>query len=199
MEENNYCVYQHISPSNKSYFGIHKGNDVRKRWANGLGYRTQTVFFRAIVKYGWDNFQHKVLYKNLSEQEAKKKEKELINKYKTNASNKNHKNGYNMTPGGDTCPSMFFQEDKEYRKMMEKKCYSKIRKPDDMYDIKGNYIKSFSSMRDAEKEIGAYKGEVSKCCHGERSNVKGYVFKEKGKKLEINDNDKLKLFIRQVF
>lgn len=199
MEENNYCVYQHISPSNKSYFGIHKGNDVRKRWANGLGYRTQTVFFRAIVKYGWDNFQHKVLYKNLSEQEAKKKEKELINKYKTNASNKNHKNGYNMTPGGDTCPSMFFQEDKEYRKMMEENCYSKIRKPVDMYDIKGNYIKSFSSMRDAEKEIGAYKGEVSKCCHGERSNVKGYVFKEKGKKLEINDNDKLKLFKRQVY
>lgn len=93
----NYCVYKHTSPSGKVYIGItHK--EPRERWKNGLGYRTQKRFYRAIVKYGWDSFTHEILFSGLSEQEAKDKEVELIAIYES--SDKSH--GYNVTLGGES-------------------------------------------------------------------------------------------------
>lgn len=52
-----YTVYMHVSPSGKRYIGI-TSQKVEKRWANGKGYKTQQYFYRAIKKYGWNNFQH---------------------------------------------------------------------------------------------------------------------------------------------
>ena len=74
---NTYCVYMHTTPSGKKYVGISKNNAV-KRWDCGRGYQGNTHFFNAIMKYGWINIKHEILYKNLSEQEAKEKEIELI-------------------------------------------------------------------------------------------------------------------------
>lgn len=96
QQDNTYIVYKHTSPSNKVYIGI-TGNDIRKRWCNGFGYQTQPFFFRAIVKYGWINFKHEILYEGLSKEEAKYKEIELISKYK--ATDIHY--GYNIDDGGD--------------------------------------------------------------------------------------------------
>lgn len=84
--------------NNKKYVGITK-TSVNKRWGhNGSGYRTnkQSIFYRAIQKYGWDNFEHIILYENLSQNEACNMEINLIKKY--NTQDKNY--GYNVQPGG---------------------------------------------------------------------------------------------------
>lgn len=102
MERNikTWKVYIHINKiNNKKYIGITSENDPNKRWKNGLGYKKQ-IFYNAIQKYGWNNFQHKILYQNLTEMEAKQKEVELIAFYKTN----NNLYGYNQTRGGDAVP-----------------------------------------------------------------------------------------------
>lgn len=70
-------------------------NPIR-RWAKGLGYKSCTHFFNAIVKYGWDNIKHEILYTDLTKEEAEIKEKELIKKY--NSNNPNY--GYNIQAGG---------------------------------------------------------------------------------------------------
>lgn len=94
-----YTVYVHITPNNKYYVGITK-QDVKERWKNSLGYQTQTLFWRAIQKYGWDNIKHIIVYTGLTHDEACQKEVELIAKYRSN----NPKYGYNRTSGGDgTC------------------------------------------------------------------------------------------------
>lgn len=93
-----YCVYRHISPNGKSYIGMTK-QTVERRSQSGKGYKTQRVFYRAIQKYGWDNFQHNILEENLTHNEACEKEQYYIKKYKTNQS----KYGYNVTFGGDGC------------------------------------------------------------------------------------------------
>ena len=67
------------------------------RWQNGLGYRTQEYFYRAILKYGWDNFKHEILYQTDSYEDANSKEIELITQYK---SNEKHY-GYNIEKGGN--------------------------------------------------------------------------------------------------
>ena len=93
--ENNYCVYIHTNKiNNKKYIGVTK-LDPEQRWKNGMGYKKQS-FYNAIMKYGWDNFQHKIIYKNLTAKEASIKEQELIKKFQSN----NPNFGYNNTSGG---------------------------------------------------------------------------------------------------
>lgn len=95
--ENNYIVYMHLFPNNKKYIGI-TSKKPKQRWENGTGYITQKLMNRAIEKYKWENIEHKILYKNLTKEEAEQKEIKLIKKYKTN----NPKYGYNVENGGNS-------------------------------------------------------------------------------------------------
>lgn len=99
MNNNEYCVYVHKFPNNKLYIGITKQNDLDRRWQNGIGYRKQKVY-RAITKYGWDNVKHIIMYKNLTLDQARFKERLLIKLFNTCMYNKNS-NGYNCTIGGE--------------------------------------------------------------------------------------------------
>lgn len=92
-----YYVYKHTSPSQKVYIGITR-QEPEKRWKKGLGYGRSPSFFGAVKKYGWDNFKHEILFEDLTEEEACKKEIELIAFYKSN----NREYGYNLTEGGST-------------------------------------------------------------------------------------------------
>lgn len=94
-----YTVYQHKNKiNNKIYIGITK-QELEKRWgANGINYKSSPHFFAAIQKYGWDNFEHNILFTNLTKEEACNKEQELIKFY--NSMDRNF--GYNSTSGGET-------------------------------------------------------------------------------------------------
>lgn len=90
-----WCVYKHTSPSGKVYIGI--TSNVLVRWSgNGRRYTTyNSIFKKAIKKYGWQAIQHKVLQEDLSFEEATKLERELVAHYKAmNLS-------YNITDGGE--------------------------------------------------------------------------------------------------
>lgn len=95
--DNIYVVYMHVNKINdKKYVGV----TCRKpeyRWNYGKGYWQNKHFYNAINKYGWDNFEHLILFSNLTHDEACEKERELIEYYNSN----NQKYGYNNTSGGD--------------------------------------------------------------------------------------------------
>lgn len=93
---NEYCVYKHISPSEKIYIGI-TSQKPENRWKNGEGYKSNLYFYNAINKYGWENFKHEILLTNLTKEEAEQKEIELITFYKSNQQNF----GYNISNGGN--------------------------------------------------------------------------------------------------
>ena len=94
-----WTVYRHITPNGKSYIGI-TSKKPEDRWLNGRGYELQQLFRNAIEKYGWENIKHEILDTNLTEDEAKRLEKEYIEKYRTFV--RFHDcNGYNCTLGGD--------------------------------------------------------------------------------------------------
>ena len=91
MENEKYTVYMHKNKINgKVYIGITK-QKPQYRWNNGNGYKTQ-LFYKAILKYGWDNFEHYILFEHLTKQEAEYKEIQLIKKYKSHCG----KYGYNV-------------------------------------------------------------------------------------------------------
>lgn len=90
-----FTVYMHIFPNGKRYIGI-TSQTVNRRWRNGYGYFGQPVY-NAILKYGWDNIRHEILFTGLTQKEAERKEIELIKAFDTTS----HKNGYNVEYGGD--------------------------------------------------------------------------------------------------
>lgn len=97
MENNNYKVYVHANKVNgKRYVGI-TSTPLKRRFDNGLGYSSTTIFGRAIQKYGFDGFTHYILFDNLTKQEAERIEKEYIAKWHT----QDTKYGYNGTAGGE--------------------------------------------------------------------------------------------------
>lgn len=97
-KEKTYCVYMHKNKINdKKYIGI-TSQKPKNRWQNGNGYNNkQPMFYNAILKYGFDNFEHIIIESNLTKKEAEKLEIELIKKFQT--TNKNF--GYNIESGGN--------------------------------------------------------------------------------------------------
>ena len=96
--ETNYKLYVHINKiDGKKYYGITSEKNPNNRWRNGKGYKENEYFTNAIEKHGWDNFEHIILFENLTESEAHALEIEHIAKYKT----KNREFGYNLTDGGE--------------------------------------------------------------------------------------------------
>lgn len=96
---NNWNVYIHIFPNNKKYIGITSQKPEARWGVQGKGYQKQSTLWAAIQKYGWDNIEHKILYTNLSQEEAEAKEKELIQLFESTTRNGN---GYNIQEGGNS-------------------------------------------------------------------------------------------------
>lgn len=94
---NNYIIYKHVNKINGK---IYIGQTCQKpeyRWNHGQGYKNCSYFYKAIQKYGWDNFEHIILEQNLSLEEANQKERYYINLYQSN----NTLFGYNLLSGGN--------------------------------------------------------------------------------------------------
>jgi len=95
--EKSYTVYMHINKTNgKKYIGI-TCRKPEKRWDCGNGYLRNEHFYKAIKKYGWDKFEHKILADSLSEADAAKMECDLIAFHRSI----DPKFGYNKTTGGE--------------------------------------------------------------------------------------------------
>lgn len=97
MDELKWTVYMHINKvNNKVYIGI--THEIKKRWrGGGCAYKNNPHFWQAIEKYGWDGFEHKVLFSELTKEEACNKEIQLITEYQATDRTK----GYNNSSGGE--------------------------------------------------------------------------------------------------
>ena len=66
--ENNYSVYQHVTPDNMYYFGA--TSNIKRRWSNNGAKYKKTSLQPYIEKFGWDNIQHIVLFENQTRENA---------------------------------------------------------------------------------------------------------------------------------
>lgn len=96
-----YKVYIHKNKLNgKVYVGITSKDDPNKRWLNGKGYNHSTLFKKAIKKYGWNSFEHIVLFDKLNKISACLIEIDLIFYYQK------IQMSYNLNLGGEGSKSM---------------------------------------------------------------------------------------------
>ena len=98
-----YCVYVHINKiNNKKYVG--QTSNVKRRWRqNGIEYydyskaeNQQNPFWKAIKKYGWNNFNHIILKDKLTLEEANYWENYYLNFYNSRTT----EYGYNVREAG---------------------------------------------------------------------------------------------------
>lgn len=103
-----YSIYKVTNMVNgKVYIGYTKNIRRRKKShkSNAIN-NTETKFYNAVRKYGWDNFQWEIIYQSLdSEYTVSVMESHFINEYDS------FHNGYNSTLGGDGGRGMMVSEE----------------------------------------------------------------------------------------
>lgn len=206
MLKNSWCVYKHTNKVNgKSYIGI-TSQDVRVRWNRGWGYQYCPHFWRAIQKYGWDNFTHEILYDGLTKREAEVLEVNLIKDYRS----ADCRFGYNVSLGGNGVGKHsaetrkkigdrrrgFHHAEESKRKMSEShkgktlseehiaklktaQFGSKHHRARAVYQLSlsGEIIEYFECIADAERKTGVTNKNICKCCKKERRHAGGYVWR----------------------
>jgi group I intron endonuclease len=200
MASRKWTVYKHTSPSGKVYIGI-TSTKPEYRWREGLGYSKQKYFFNAIIKYGWRNIVHEILYSNLTKEEAVLQEKTLISYYK------NLGISYNITDGGEGTLGTTRVFTDEWRDKLSKahiglhpsestkEKMSKSRKgkrqTSDWIEKracsrrvkivaeKDGFTKEYNSIEEAAKELQINQSNISAVCRKQRAKAGGYKFKYK--------------------
>lgn len=71
-------------------------NNPNLRWQNGIGYKKQPYFFKDIIKFGWDNFEHVIVETNIPDNKIAERENYWILFYQAN----NPVKGYNQSASG---------------------------------------------------------------------------------------------------
>ena len=66
--ENNFSVYQHVTPDGLYYFGATQ--NVERRWSNNGAEYKRTALQPYIEKYGWENIKHIVLFRDKTKEDA---------------------------------------------------------------------------------------------------------------------------------
>lgn len=191
-----YIIYLHRNKINgKCYIG-QTCQSPHERWGqNGSGYKSQEYFYRAIKKYGWDNFDHIILEQDIDELEVNLKEVFWSGYYHSLAPE-----GYNLKVGGQfhylesdknkeirSSAMKKNWQDKNYRKNISKKRKEEWNDPAvrkkclqnlDRTGLGGKARRKavqcvetgiiYESTREAERATGISHTNISQVCNGKR-------------------------------
>ena len=148
-----YYVYIHTCKDNgKKYVGITTKTKPEYRWGkNGEGYLYNDHFRSAILKHGWDNFEHEVFEVD-SKEEMYRKEVELISFYHSN----DPRYGYNHSSGGEKS-GLGCTRSEEYRKKL-----SKVHKGKVLSEEHRKRISETLKKRCSDPEVRKHRSEVQK-------------------------------------
>ena len=186
--DRNWCVYKHtLKNDGRIYIG--QTNNIKTRWKPSA-YKSCPVFYAAILKYGWENFEHEILYSNLTLAEANEKEEELIAKYDS------INNGFNLNSGGLNHLASQSTKDKmsqtrkgipkseEHKKAISEALKSHKRTPEhnrnnqlaqhrkQVQCIETGVI--YESLSDAERKTGILGETISRNCRGKQKQASGF-------------------------
>lgn len=153
-------IYKYTNKVNgKVYIGQTR-NSLKRRASGGSGYKN-TVFAKAIKKYGWKNFEGEILQDDIrTQEEANLAEIYFINLYNSRDSNY----GYNMSPGGNI---------------------SKEGEPVYQYTLDGKFLEEYASANAANKKLNIDSTSILSVCNNKRMSAGGYIWShEKHEQIE---------------
>ena len=199
-----YIITNNIN--NKSYIGKTHSSDPLKRWnqhkSDSKKDRNKSrPLYRAINKYGIENFSFKILEET---DNPEQREVYYIEHFKT------YKNGYNATLGGDGKPRINNQTqiidfilsnpqiplytvadkfkictDSIINILKQNKIYLKpnrsLCKEVNQYTKDGVFVNTFTDARTAATSLGnvSLNAHINSCCNNKRKTCKGFIWKFK--------------------
>lgn len=178
-----FSVYCHTNKINgKRYVGI-TSQSVHARWQNGKHYARHSRFYADILKFGWDNFEHKVVCSGLSKEDAEEIEQNLIDGLDLT----NEKFGYNTFIGGK-CTSVWNAVAREKAKAQSlgennnfyghkhtketKLLMSENRPKRAVVCVETGVV--YKSTREAERQTKADHADIVRCCKGMKKTAGGF-------------------------
>lgn len=180
-------IYRYESPSGKYYIGQTIDEKRRKVTHKRLASKgVDLPFYKAIRKYGFENFEYTILFTFQSEDRERVKvvlnalEKYYISKYKRGG-----KILYNVTDGGDgiigdkvTDKIIAYwngKSEQEMKDWSDKISFSKS-KPVLQFNLDGTFVKEYTNIYRSEVENPQ---EIMRCVRGEIYTSGGYIWKYK--------------------
>ena len=104
---------------------------------------TTIPFYNALKKYGWDNFAHEIIEKDIPNDKIDEKEKYYIHYYDT------YNNGYNATLGGDggrTSSKLTPQDiDSIVKLLQDENCLTSIPKIAEIFNVDSSVISNINN------------------------------------------------------
>jgi hypothetical protein len=180
-------VYQILSPSNKIYIG--QSTNIESRWCHykNLNCCKQHKLYRSLKKYGWEQHIFKVI-EECSLEQLNKREIYWGLHYSVLG-----ENGLNLRLGE---ANGLFSEETKKRMSISKKGKANIKlknlirsdktkqkisnilsKPILQYDLEGNFIREWQSMKEASISLNICSPLISKVCRNEKQTAGGYIWK----------------------
>ena len=153
-------IYKYTSPSGKSYIGQTTYSIYDRAGIDGKRYKNCSIFYRAIQKYGLENFTIEIL------DEVPENQLEELEKYYMKEFNTLKPNGYNYFEMGSGPRSV------------------KLSTAIDVYDLDLNYIESFDSLIDAARKYHIPYQAISECINKKIQHYKDRVYVKTGEKPE---------------
>lgn len=157
-------IYKIENSINKKVY-IGQSLDIKKRWrehksaafnVNSKDYNM--VIYKAIRKYGLENFQFSIL-EECSREDLNARECYWIEYYNS------YKKGYNASKGGGN--------------------YTHLGNPVELYDYNGNYVTEYTNLMETARALHVFHGTAYQVLYGKRLSVKGYQLKVKGSNKQI--------------
>lgn len=159
-----WIIYKHTNQINGKIYVGQTRQTLKARYKNGMGYQShdnqkESIFSAAIKKYGWENFTHEILERNIySQEEANAREIYWINFFRSYIGFSDC-NGYNMTLGGNSGEHLGYP----------------------VYQISKNnlsIVKEFISTAEASRQFGSEgsASQIRRCCEGLKHSCKGYYW-----------------------
>lgn len=176
--DDKYTVYMHRHKDNgKVYIGCTK-KTLAARFDNGNGYKRCSRFWDAICEDGFDAFEHVILHDGLTKDEAYEFEEKLIDAYDS----MNPNCGYNLRRGGlhnVPCPEvgrnisrakMGHEVTEETREKLRQYHQKKVLQK----SLDGKPIRTYNSISEAARSVGAFKNNIWAVCVGRKPTCKNY-------------------------
>ena len=182
-----YIVYQHKNKINgKVYIGITSQKPEQRWGSQGCNYKSSPHFYSAIQKYGWDNFEHNILFTELTKEQACLKEQELIKEYNS----MNREFGYNSTSGGD----IFTMNEETKQKISQAMMGNQNNLGHPCSEEKKKKISNAQKGREFTKKHKQKLSEAAKNRHVPCSEEKKQILKEKSHKKPVYCEELDKIF-----
>lgn len=190
-----YCFINNVN--NKLYIGetVKSSYNDRINEHHKNSVTVDNYFYKAIRKYGWENFSVIVLFqtspyenndenKKLLNNIVNEKEIYYINKYDTT----NPSKGYNLTKGGDGVVGYKFSEESKAKMSIDRSgdkhwnygnYNNKTSKAILQFDLDFNFIKEWPSMAEIERCLKYNSNNISRCCTNKLDTYKGFIWVKK--------------------